>query len=146
MAINYFRNKTPALETAREIESFGVKALPIKGNVADTGHVECIFEKIATEFGRLDILVSNAASGVLKPSLELTERQLAMDNEYQRRSVGPPGPEGGSTNGGQAREYNRRFQSVERSGQFLHMAQSALQKQRWNPWSAILPLNWRLSV
>jgi enoyl-[acyl-carrier protein] reductase III len=74
VAINYFRNKTPALETAREIETFGVKALPIKGNVADTGHVECIFEKIATDFGRLDILVSNAASGVLKPSLELTER------------------------------------------------------------------------
>jgi len=74
VAINYFRNKRTAQETAREIEAHGVRALIIRGNVADEGHIACIFEKIATEFGRLDILVSNAASGVLKPALELTER------------------------------------------------------------------------
>ncbi len=74
VAINYLRSKAPALETIREIEKHGVQALAIKGNVADRGHVECIFEKIATDFGRLDILVSNAASGVLKPAMELTDR------------------------------------------------------------------------
>jgi enoyl-[acyl-carrier protein] reductase III len=74
VAINYLRSQTTALETAREIEKRGVRALPIRGNVADRGHIECIFEKIGTDFGRLDILVSNAASGVLKPALELTER------------------------------------------------------------------------
>jgi len=74
VAINYLRSQTPALETARAIERFGVRAVPIKGNVADRGQLECIFEKIRTEFGRLDIVVSNAASGVLKPAVELTER------------------------------------------------------------------------
>ncbi len=40
-----------------------------------------MFDIISKEFGRLDILVSNAASGVLKPVLELTERHWnwAMD-------------------------------------------------------------------
>jgi len=40
-----------------------------------------MFEILGGEFGRLDILVSNAASGVLKPVLELTERHWnwAMD-------------------------------------------------------------------
>lgn len=74
VAINYLRSQATALETARQIEALGARALLIKGNVADRGHVECIFEKIAGEFGRLDILVSNAASGVLKPALELTDR------------------------------------------------------------------------
>ncbi len=74
VAINYLRSQTPAMETAREIEKRGARALLIRGNVADRGHIDCIFEKISTDFGRLDILVSNAASGVLKPALELTDR------------------------------------------------------------------------
>ncbi len=74
VAINYLRSQTPALETARAIEQFGVRAVPIKGNVADRGHLDCIFKKIEQEFGRMDIVVSNAASGVLKPAVELTER------------------------------------------------------------------------
>ena len=74
IAINYLRSKTPAMETAAKIESLGVKALVIRGNVADRSHVKEIFARIKDEFGALDILVSNAASGVLKPALELTER------------------------------------------------------------------------
>ncbi len=40
-----------------------------------------MFSVISNEFENLDILVSNAASGVLKPALELTERHWnwAMD-------------------------------------------------------------------
>lgn len=40
-----------------------------------------MFDEIENEFGRLDYLVSNAASGVLKPAMELTERHWnwAMD-------------------------------------------------------------------
>ena len=33
-----------------------------------------MFETIGEEFGRLDIIVSNAASGVIKPAMELTPR------------------------------------------------------------------------
>jgi enoyl-[acyl-carrier protein] reductase III len=74
VAINYLRSQTTAIETAKEIEKRGARALLIRGNVAERGHIDCIFEKIATDFGRLDFLVSNAASGVLKPALELTDR------------------------------------------------------------------------
>ena len=53
----------------------------VKANVAKEGDVKAMFETIAEEFGRVDVLVSNAASGVLKPALELTERHWnwAMD-------------------------------------------------------------------
>lgn len=72
VAINYVRRKEPAQEIARQVEAYGQKALVIRANVAEPDHIDSMFDKIATEFGQLDILVSNAASGVLKPARELT--------------------------------------------------------------------------
>jgi enoyl-[acyl-carrier protein] reductase III len=72
VAINYLRNRARAEETAREIETRGVRALVAKGNVAKPEHVERIFEAIDDSWGGLDIVVSNAASGVLRPARELT--------------------------------------------------------------------------
>src|SRR5512138_1487227 len=72
VAINFFRHRAPAEEVVREIEARHARALLVKGNVADPEHVERIFEEISASWGGLDILVSNAASGVLKPIPELT--------------------------------------------------------------------------
>ncbi len=74
VAINYLRQNTKALETAKLIEEKGARSLVIKANVAEVKQVDAMFDKIAGEFGHLDILVSNAASGVLKPALELSLR------------------------------------------------------------------------
>jgi len=72
VAINYLRNRTRAEETAHEIEARGVRALVLKGNVAKPDHVEDLFSLIGESWGGLDVVVSNAASGVLKPARELT--------------------------------------------------------------------------
>jgi len=72
VAINYLRNRRQAERTAQEIEDRGVRCLLVKGNVANPEHVERIFSTIGEQWGGLDILVSNAASGVLKPARELT--------------------------------------------------------------------------
>jgi enoyl-[acyl-carrier protein] reductase III len=72
VAINFFRNRTPAEEVVREIEKRGARALLLRGNVADEKHVERMFAEIESAWGGLEILVSNAASGVLKPVEELT--------------------------------------------------------------------------
>ncbi|WP_223703453.1 enoyl-[acyl-carrier-protein] reductase FabL [Sutcliffiella deserti] len=71
--INYNRSKTAALETVAEIEQLGVRALPIKANVGQPEKIKEMFVKIDEEFGRLDLLVSNAASGVLRHVMELEE-------------------------------------------------------------------------
>ncbi len=71
VAINYLRHKTAATETARAIEQRGAQALILRANVGEEEHVQRMFDEIGKNFGRLDILVSNAASGVLKPALEL---------------------------------------------------------------------------
>jgi enoyl-[acyl-carrier protein] reductase III len=72
VAINFFRNRGPAEEVQREIEKRGARALLLKGNVADENHVARMFEEIDSAWGGLEFLVSNAASGVLKPVSELT--------------------------------------------------------------------------
>ena len=74
VAINYVRNRGPAGEAAALVEKAGRKALLCKVNVANTEKLGPMFEQIAEQFGCLDILVSNAASGVIKPALELTRR------------------------------------------------------------------------
>ncbi len=76
VAINYLRNRKRAEETAAEIRERGVRCLLLKGNVAKPEHVEGIFSSIQEEWGGLEILVSNAASGVLRPAKELTLRHF----------------------------------------------------------------------
>jgi len=74
VAINYLRNAAPAEETGRLIEKTGRRAVLVKANVADEQGVTRIYDAVGEHFGRLDILISNAASGVLKSVLELTQR------------------------------------------------------------------------
>jgi enoyl-[acyl-carrier protein] reductase III len=81
LVVNYVRHRRDAEETAAVVEGLGRRCLLLKANVANALDVEEMFAAIVAEFGHLDILVSNAASGVLKPALELTERHWnwAMD-------------------------------------------------------------------
>ncbi len=73
IVINYARSKTAAEETAKEIEALGRNVLIVKANVGKVDKVREMFEKIDEAFGRLDILINNAASGVLRPIMEIEE-------------------------------------------------------------------------
>ena len=79
--VNYVRHRHDAQVTASQVEKFGQRCLIVKANVAKEKDNRAMFDTIREEFGSLDVLVSNAASGVLKPVLELTERHWnwAMD-------------------------------------------------------------------
>lgn len=69
IAVNFFRNRKAAEEVSRSLKK---TPLLLKGNVGEEKEVASLFETIKREWGGLDIVVSNAASGVLKPPLELT--------------------------------------------------------------------------
>jgi enoyl-[acyl-carrier protein] reductase III len=79
--VNYVRHKSDALETVVEIERIGGCCHLVKADVGKEKGVEKIFSLVDEEFGCLDFLISNAASGVLKPVMELTQRHWdwAMD-------------------------------------------------------------------
>jgi enoyl-[acyl-carrier protein] reductase III len=81
IVVNYVRHRRDAEATVAAIEAHGVSCLAVKANVAREKDVERMFEDIRNTYARLDILVSNAASGVLKPAMELTHRHWnwAMD-------------------------------------------------------------------
>ena len=73
LVINYARSKRAAQETADELKKLGGDVLVIKCNVGKVDKVKEMFQQIDEHFGRLDILVNNAASGVLRPLMELEE-------------------------------------------------------------------------
>lgn len=73
IVVNYARSKSAALEVAAEIEALGRKALVVRANVGDVEKIKAMFEQIDQEFGRLDVFISNAASGVQRPLMELEE-------------------------------------------------------------------------
>jgi enoyl-[acyl-carrier protein] reductase III len=70
VAISYLRNDSAAEETAAEIREHGAEALLLRGNVGDPAKAASFVE----ELGTLDVLVSNAATGVIRPAVELEER------------------------------------------------------------------------
>lgn len=59
--ISYLNEEGDARESARLVESAGRRALLMPGDVGDERHCQEIIARAASEFGRLDILVSNAA-------------------------------------------------------------------------------------
>jgi len=70
IVVNFFRNRAPAEETAREVEKLGRRALLIKADVGDLDDLNRMFDEIQAGFGGLDILIHNAASGYNRPALE----------------------------------------------------------------------------
>lgn len=73
LVVNYARSKSAALETAEEIKKLGSDVLVVKCDVGKVDKVKEMFQQIDEHFGRLDVFVNNAASGVLRPLMELEE-------------------------------------------------------------------------
>ena len=74
VAIGYVRNEEAAHETKRLVEAEGRRALLVKGHLGDTDHVNRVVDAAVEGLGGLDLVVSNAASGVIRPALEVTAR------------------------------------------------------------------------
>lgn len=72
--INYFRKKSTAELTAQEARAKDVAAHIIKANVEEPEKIDRMFDEIEAKFGRLDILINNAASGVARAALDLDSR------------------------------------------------------------------------
>ncbi|MBT8361950.1 MAG: enoyl-[acyl-carrier-protein] reductase FabL [Deltaproteobacteria bacterium] len=85
--VNYVRHRHDAQVTASEVERFGQRCLIVKANVAKEKDTKAMFDAIREEFGSLDVLVSNAASGVLKPVLELNERHWNWSMDINARAL-----------------------------------------------------------
>jgi enoyl-[acyl-carrier protein] reductase III len=71
VAFNYFRNHDAARSTEADIAAKGVRCLRIRAHLAEAEAIPGLVSKVVSDLGRLDILVNNAASGVMRPAAEL---------------------------------------------------------------------------
>jgi enoyl-[acyl-carrier protein] reductase III len=72
--INFFRNRQAAEQTAAEVKNLGRTARIIKANVGEKEKIDSLFETITADYGKLDILINNAASGAARTILELDDQ------------------------------------------------------------------------
>ncbi|MFL6032877.1 MAG: SDR family NAD(P)-dependent oxidoreductase, partial [Rubrobacteraceae bacterium] len=103
--ISYLEEEEPdAEETAQVIEEAGKKAVKVPGDISEEAWCQAVIEKAVDEFGKIDVLVNNAAhqmtvSGIADVSSELLDRTFKT-NIYAMfwlvKAALPHMPEGGS--------------------------------------------------
>ncbi|WP_133128764.1 enoyl-[acyl-carrier-protein] reductase FabL [Legionella nagasakiensis] len=101
IAIIYYNSSDEAMVMVEEIQKIGQRAIAIQANVADHQSVKDMFVQFKTHFNQLNFLVSNAASGVLKPAMSMSTKHwrwcletnaLALNHLVSEgRSMMPPG-------------------------------------------------------
>ena len=69
VAIGYLRNDRAAEETAEELRALGAEPVLVRGNITS----ERVLGEVAA-LGPLDVLVHNAATGVIRPALETEDK------------------------------------------------------------------------
>jgi enoyl-[acyl-carrier protein] reductase III len=102
VAIAYHNSHEEADAVCNSIRALGRRALAMQADVSDPASVAEAFAEFSKEFDRVDIVISNAAIGVLKPAMELSlkhfrrcmETNALALNSLAQNAV-PMMPEGG---------------------------------------------------
>jgi 3-oxoacyl-[acyl-carrier protein] reductase len=78
VVINARSNQAEIDAVAREAEALGVKALPVIADMGKKDDVERLAARALSEFGRVDILINNAAIRPHKPFTDITQQDWDM--------------------------------------------------------------------
>lgn len=73
--VHYNRSVAQAEATAQEVRALGVRAETIRAELAAPAEIEAMFATVAESFGRLNVLVNNAATFERTPLDQLTAEQ-----------------------------------------------------------------------
>jgi NAD(P)-dependent dehydrogenase (short-subunit alcohol dehydrogenase family) len=76
--ISYLNENEDARETARWVEEAGKRAVVMPGDIQDPRHCRAIVDRAMAEFGRLDVLVNNAAH-----QASISEPEEISDEEWE---------------------------------------------------------------
>lgn len=87
IVVNYWRKRSAAEEVVAEVEARGQRGIAVKANVGDAAEVDAMFERVRSEFGRCDILVGNAASGVIRPITQVEDKHWDWTLDINARSI-----------------------------------------------------------
>jgi enoyl-[acyl-carrier protein] reductase III len=72
LIVNYYNSHEEAEALCAEFVALGRRAIAVKASVSQPDSVDELFVELRKHFDRLDIVVSNAASGVLKPAMDMS--------------------------------------------------------------------------
>jgi len=87
IAIHYVRKKKAAHEIMTEIKGMGQESITLKANLAQADQTEAMLETFISHFGQCDIFVANAASGVPKSVMEMTDKHWDWTLDINARSI-----------------------------------------------------------
>ncbi len=87
VAFSYLRNSDAAEETLAQVKALGGTGYAIKGRIDDTERCHALVDEAAAALGGLDLLISNAASGVIRPAMEVTEKHWDWTLDTNARAL-----------------------------------------------------------
>ena len=87
ICVNFLRKRSAAEATAAEVRAKGVRAHLVKANVGELDQVKRLIQETVEAMGGVDILVGNAASGVLKPVIEQDLKSWDWTLNINARSI-----------------------------------------------------------
>jgi enoyl-[acyl-carrier protein] reductase III len=84
--VNFLNSAEGAKEVVNSIQSCGGQAIAVRADVSERDDVQAMMDVIDEQFGKLDIIVSNAAAGGFRP---LTQATPASFDSIMRINAAP---------------------------------------------------------
>lgn len=86
VAVHYYQNESAANETLAEIRKLGSDGFVAQADITEPMAIENLFKKVKSEFGSLDVFVSNARPEIpafFQPPMEVSQDQwdVAFDSQ-----------------------------------------------------------------
>jgi len=90
VAISYVASQDKAEAVVAQLRAKGVRALAVRSDQADTAAAKPLVEQVLEHFGRLDILVNNAAIAVQGQAVDAPDLDTVnLDRQWQVNVLGP---------------------------------------------------------
>ncbi|WP_010631343.1 enoyl-[acyl-carrier-protein] reductase FabL [Sporolactobacillus vineae] len=87
LILNYARKATNAEAAKQAIEEkYHVAVTTVKANVGEPEQISRLFQTVDETYGRLDVLVNNAASGVQRPLMEIQQKHWDWTMDINARA------------------------------------------------------------
>ncbi|HET9804538.1 MAG TPA: SDR family oxidoreductase [Candidatus Acidoferrum sp.] len=87
VAVHFGKSEAEAAEVVAEIEKLGRRAVPIQSQLTDVEEIRALVQRVAHEFGRIDIVVNSAANFL--PSSVISTTEEIWDASLDTNVKGP---------------------------------------------------------
>jgi enoyl-[acyl-carrier protein] reductase III len=87
IVVHYLRKKSSAAAVAAAVRSMGRQAMAVQANLAQADQIEALFNEVESVFGRCDIFIGNAASGVPRNIMDVEDKQWDWTMDVNARSI-----------------------------------------------------------